>query len=183
MPVTALRLLGVPALADAQGLKPLTPSTPTSLLLYLALAGDWVSRQALAYLYRPDETESAALTYLRLQLHRAQRYEWASTLEVEKHQVRWLVETDVAAVRRAHEQGRWADVVALAGGTLLTGHEVDGCPTYDSWLDIERQSVDEIVRDSLEREAERLSASGELDDAAEHCERVGASIDQIADEP
>ena len=170
--MTGLRLLGVPALSGASGLQPLTPSTPTSLLLYLAIARDWVSRHELAYLYRPDDTESAALTYLRLQLHRAQRYQWAATLEVEKHQVRWLVDTDVAALRDAHAARRWDEVVSLSGGSLLTGHELDGCPTYDSWLDIERQSVDELVRDALEREAERLTSAGELDEAAEHVRRL-----------
>ena len=170
--MTGLRLLGVPALVDGDGLQPLTPNTPTSLLLYLALAGDWVSRQELAYLYRPDETEAAALTYLRLQLHRAQRYAFASTLEVEKHQVRWTVESDVSAMRRAHHEGRWADVVNLAGGSLLNGHEVDGCPTYNSWLDIERHAVDQALRDALEREAERLTDLGDLDAASEHARHL-----------
>ena len=77
----SLRLFGLPSLEFDHKLQALPLNTPTSLLFYLAVKGDWISRSELAFLYKPDETETDALRYLRLQIHRAQQYTWAATLE------------------------------------------------------------------------------------------------------
>src|SRR5690606_40933411 len=67
-----LHLLGTPTFVHADRSTALPVNVPTSLLFYLAAHGGWVSRSELAYLYRPDQSETDALTYLRLQVHRAQ---------------------------------------------------------------------------------------------------------------
>ncbi len=47
----------------------LPPSALASLLAYLAVVGEWVTRQELANL--PDVAEAGGLPYLRLSLHGA----------------------------------------------------------------------------------------------------------------
>ena len=177
----SLRLLGPPSLLGADT-RPVPLNTPTSLLLYLAAAGDWVPRRELGYLYKPDSSETEALTYLRLQLHRAAQYPWATALETEPHQVRWLVHSDLNDLRAAHSEARWADAVKAYGGAFLLGVDSGNWATYDSWLELEREAALQLYRSALraladERLAEsdagaafdatsRLLAEDELDEAA-----------------
>lgn len=151
-----LRLLGTPALVHAEGSTALSLSTPTSLLFYLAADGDWVSRSELAYLYRPDESESDALTYLRLQVHRAQALPWAGSLEVEPQRLRWRIATDLNELRSAAAAGRWQEVIRLYTGKLLAGAELSDRPTYNAWLELEREGCQQAFATALRREAERL---------------------------
>ena len=76
----SLSLFGMPSLILEGVQENLPLNTPSSLLFYLAVKGEWISRSELAFLYKPDETEAEALRYLRLQLHRAQQYPWAKNL-------------------------------------------------------------------------------------------------------
>lgn len=61
MPDVDLRLLGSPAAVVDGEPTALPAHVPASILAYLAVARDWVARTELAYLYRPDEPETAAL--------------------------------------------------------------------------------------------------------------------------
>lgn len=145
----------------------LPANTPTSLLFYLAVSGDWVSRQELAYLYRPDEPETVALSYLRLQLHRAQQYEWAAGLELEHNRVRWRAESDVAAARAAFAARDWPAVIANVNGLLLDGFSMRDKPTFDTWLDLEREGCQRWLRAALEAEAAAFEERGDFGPAAE----------------
>jgi len=156
-----LRLLGPASLVQDGDTTPLPRNTPTSLLLYLAAAGDWVSRRELAYLYKPDASEQGALTYLRLQLHRAGQYPWAAALEVSPHQVRWPVASDLSELRRAHKEGRWAAAVNAYGGRFLQGLDGSDWATYESWLELEREEVARLYRTALSAHAEDLTAAGD----------------------
>src|SRR5690625_4928393 len=96
MPAVRLLVLGVPrAETEGQQLE-IRPSRPALLLLFLALEGDWVSRERLAWLFRPDATEEQARANLRLLLSRAKRLSWASALEVERKRVTFPVRHDLA---------------------------------------------------------------------------------------
>lgn len=165
MTAVSLRLLGAPSIDRAGRLELLPLNTPTSLLFYLAVAGDWVSRHELAYLYRPDDPEAAALAYLRLQLHRAQQYPWAEGLEVGPLQARWQVSSDLAELRAAHRRQDWPAVIAAYTGTLLDGVGMKDKPTYGSWLELERDGAQQLYRGALEAEARRLGARGAHADA------------------
>ncbi len=156
-------------------------NTPTSLLLYLAASADWVSRRELAYLYRPDSGEAEALAYLRLQLHRAARYSWAAELEIGKQQVRWLVPTDLLALRRYHKEGNWAEAVAAYGGAFLSGLEDSGWPTFDSWLELEREACRLQYQEALRAYAGALVEAGNSAGALDAYRRLLAE-DEL-DEP
>ena len=161
MAAVLLRLLGPASLVQDGDTTPVPRNTPASLLLYLAAAGDWVSRRELAYLYKPDSSEQGALAYLRLQLHRAGQYPWADGLEVAAHQVRWPVASDLSELRRAHKEQRWADAVNAYNGRFLQGLDGSDWATYESWLELEREAVASLYRTALHSHAEELTAAGE----------------------
>jgi len=162
-----LRLLGAPRVAWGDGDEPLPRSTPASLLAYLAAVGDWVGRPELAYLYRPDEPEAVALQYLRLQLHRAQRFPWAVDLEVRPHEVRWRVDSDLARLREAHRRRDWPAAIAAYGGPLLAAFDQGDRPTFDAWVELERSEAERLFAEAVEAEAGALEAQGRYAEAAD----------------
>ena len=167
----SLRLLGPPSLLGADT-RPVPLNTPTSLLLYLAAAGDWVPRRELAYLYKPDSSETEALTYLRLQLHRAAQYPWAAALETDPHQVRWLVNSDLKVLRTAHDEARWADALKAYGGGFLLGVDSGNWATYDSWLELEREAALQLYRSALRAYADERLAAGDAGAAFDATSRL-----------
>ena len=140
---------------------------PSSLLFYLAVKGDWVSRSELAFLYKPDETETEALTYLRLQLHRAQQFSWASTLEIEKNQVRWCIDSDVAAFNEAIKVQDWQEATNLYKNSFFAKHSFRDLPTYSAWIDLERDSLEQAYRLALSKQLERFEQQSHFEQAAD----------------
>jgi DNA-binding SARP family transcriptional activator len=174
MPGATLRLLGVPTVVLDGRATPLPTHTPASLLVYLAVAGDWVPRTELAYLYRPDEPEGAALQYLRLQVHRAQRLAWAADLEVAADRVRWSPTTDLAGFDDAIGRQDWTAAVSGYGGPLLAGYATRGQPTFEAWLELERGAVERRYRGALEASAAALESRGRYAEAVVDRERAAA---------
>lgn len=162
MPAVRLLVLGVPrAETEGQQLE-IRPSRPALLLLFLALEGDWVSRERLAWLFRPDATEEQARANLRLLLNRAKRLSWASALEVERKRVRFPVRHDLADD-------------PFADGILLEGWEPDG-PLHE-WLEAEREKQAARFRRRL------LDRVRELQEADRHAEALPLLRDFLLREP
>jgi predicted ATPase/DNA-binding SARP family transcriptional activator len=178
MPDVSLRLLGVPRVDWNGGQEPLPRNTPASLLAYLAVAGDWVARQELAYLYRPDDDEAGALQYLRLQLHRAQRFAWSTDLEVRAHEVRWRVATDLARLREAHGRRDWVAAIGAYGGPLLATFDRGERPTFDAWVELERGEAQRLYAAAVEARAEELETERRYGDAAELW-RARVALDEL----
>jgi len=136
-----LNLLGRPQVITLEGTVDLRLNTPISLLLYLAMRNDWVSRSELAFLYRSDSDEISALAYFRKLLFRAKKYPWAESLEVSTTHLRWQVETDVKSFREALLTQDWQKTLSLYKGNFLADLELPGAPTYNAWLDLERADL------------------------------------------
>ena len=117
------------------------PSKPLQLLCYLAYAGGWVTRERLAFLFWPDSPDSTAKVNLRQLLRRARAMPFAEELEVEGERVRWPIATDVAQLREAVAEGRWADACELYRGPLLDGISGDDNDALEAWLELEREGL------------------------------------------
>jgi len=142
--MTLLKLFGSPELKYESKSQLLPLNTPSSLLFYLAVKGSWVSRSELAFLYRPDETEKEALRYLRLQLHRAQQYDWAGSLEVEQQQLRWLIATDIHSFQTAIKAQSWSEAISLYQDSFFAKHSLN-FPTYNTWLELEHEQLEQAI--------------------------------------
>src|SRR5690625_1205025 len=160
---TSLRLLGEAAVQAGEGGQKLTLDRPVSLLVYLALRGDWVSRAELALLYRPDATDAVAAAYLRKLVFRARQFPWAQQLEVEQGSLRWLVESDVAQFRAAAAARDWPTALELWRGPLLGDQQMDSVPGFSSWLAQERQVLQRSEERRVGKRAGRGGGRGEDD--------------------
>ncbi len=134
---------------------------PVSLLVYLAMRGDWVSRSELALLYRPDAATDEAYAYLRKLIFRARKLPCAHGLEVSADRVRWLVESDAADFAAAVSTKDWDAALAAYQGSFLGGETTTGAPGLAAWQDMQRESLQAVwVQASLSR-AHELNAAGE----------------------
>ncbi|MDZ7652935.1 MAG: BTAD domain-containing putative transcriptional regulator [Burkholderiaceae bacterium] len=143
-----LRLLGETALErPGQPAWRFLPERRFRLLAYVAWRGDWVSRDQLAALFWPERTQEAARSNLRKLLLEARSLELAD-LQSDRAGVRWVVDTDVAALRAAQAHGDHEAAVALYGGDLMRGIEAADAPAFSEWLERERLSLRALWRSS-----------------------------------
>lgn len=159
-------LLGHPY-AELDGARVELPTTkPTCLLLYLACRSDWVSRDELAELFRPEADEATARHGLRLLLSRAKRFVWAQALEVEPRRLRWTPPSDLSRFREAIGRGDWGAATTLYRGPLLEGFTVCNTPGLEDFVDLERRALESAWRDAALRYAGALETAEPLVAAA-----------------
>lgn len=146
---TTLVLLDVPHVRHGAQRRDLPSNVPGHLLAYLGLAGDWVTREALASLFWPDRPEPEAQHNLRANLHRMKKLleAWGlgERLHVEQRRVRLALATDVAALRQAAGRGDAAQVRALHRQPFLSGMSLAGFPALQEWLAAERAALEALL--------------------------------------
>ncbi len=146
---TTLVLLDVPHLRHQGRRLDLPNNLPGHLLAYLGLAGDWVTREALAALFWPERPEAEAQHNLRANLHRMKKqleaWDLAGRLHVEQRRVRLALASDAAALRQAAGAGDWARVRALHRQPFLSGMSLAGFPALQEWLAMERSALAELL--------------------------------------
>jgi DNA-binding SARP family transcriptional activator len=161
-----LQLLGSPRVRFGHYWSELPPSRPMLLVFYLALQGTWISREELAFFFRPEADEAAARHYVRKMLSDVRQLPWAGDLEVEKDRLRWQVDTDVKRFTDAARAGRWAEALALYRGPLLGSFHVDNSPSFEAWLEGEREELTVLWQGVCLGHATELESAGEHREAA-----------------
>ena len=154
-----VRLMGRPGIQSHGGWFEFMPEKRYRLLAYLAYAGEWVSRDQLAYLFWPRAVTQTARGNLRSLLERARDVTWLTGLETERHRVRWLVASDVAALQAALDHERYPARDPQIIVTLYTGRLLDGLDSYDesefgNWLELEREHLYGRWREGMLRQVE-----------------------------
>jgi predicted ATPase/DNA-binding SARP family transcriptional activator len=124
------------------------PERRYRLLAYLALRGDWVSRDELAALFWPDRAQAAARSNLRKLLFEVRSLTLPS-LEDAGNALRWSVEHDVAAFERLRADDDHTAALAHYRGALLTGFESGDSPAFSAWLEGERTRLRDLWRHSV----------------------------------
>ena len=161
-----LHLLGSPT-AQTDGYQTDLPlNKPSWLLFYLAYYGEWITREELAFFFRPEADEASARRYVRKLLNGARKLEWAEGLEVEGDRLRWTIETDVSRFRQAVEQERWFEATQLYSGAFLSGLSAASSPSYDAWLSLERETLEDLWKDASLHYAADLEGSDQHRKAA-----------------
>ena len=155
-----LHLLGAsPAWRDGDAAHALPDTLPGWTLAFLALSGDWVSRERLLTLLWPDAAAAKAQHSLRVDLHRARAVlaDWrqADALESERRRVRLTLPTDVAALRRS----AGTDGVLHYPGALLASMAFDGFPALQEWAELERAALATMWRDAVLMRLDQQSLS------------------------
>ena len=145
-----------------------------ALLAYVAVAGA-TPRATVAGLLWPNVIDARARNNLRQLLHRLRTFE--DLLEPGGDLRLGAVAADVVELQELHADGH-SDQVAERWGmqapVLLEGHSYDDCPDLAEWVIAERERLLEIVRRSLETEADRLEAAGDLRPALRLAQQLSA---------
>jgi predicted ATPase/DNA-binding SARP family transcriptional activator len=166
VPLHEVRLLGRPTMRARDGAwSDLKPGLTAALLGYLAFESRWVERGELAALFWADRSEEVARSNLRPLLWRIAHEPMPVGLERERARVRWPVRTDHAAFVEAYRAERWKDAWALHG-ELLAGVSLPAAPEFDTWLELERATVQGALRTAGLRAAEEATRSGDDEAAA-----------------
>ncbi len=153
-----LQLLGAASIYKNQVLEPLPLARPAWLCLYLALRGDWVARDELACVFRPEDSEETARNALRLIFHRAKQFDWAKGLEVEAKRARFVVKTDVADFRLLIQNKNWLEALEIYKGGLLEGFAAPSLVALEAWLGFEREQLHDLWREAVLERVVELSA-------------------------
>lgn len=158
MSAPTLVLLDVPHLLQAGQRHDLPSNVPGHLLAYLALRGDWLTREALAALFWPDRSEPEAQHNLRVNLHRLKKlldgWGLASHLHTEMRRLRVALPCDVHTLRQAAGRGDDATVLALHRQPLLSGLSLGGFAAVQEWLLVERAGLQDLVDTAAARQTQ-----------------------------
>ena len=172
-----LDLLGQPTveLEDEKLAVPL--SRPFLLLVYLACLSEWVRRDDLAFFLRPDIGRETAQQYLRKLISNARKFPWLSDLEVEAERLRWQVDTDVKRFRRAQRDKSWHEAAELYRGPFIGGVDIPFWPSFDAWLQIEREALTNDWQEVI------LQQAGDFESSGRYREAASASYRLLDDDP
>jgi DNA-binding SARP family transcriptional activator/predicted ATPase len=155
------RLFAKPALQVEGRCVPLAHERPFQLLAYLALRGDWVSRDLAAHLLWPERATPGARANLRFVLVQLRARVPGCRVEATPDLLRWQIATDVGRFEKACAEKDWACAVALYTGELLEGFEARSPAPFVEWLQFERARLGAAWHDAVARRLDQLAADPE----------------------
>ncbi len=144
-----------------------------ALIAYLALNGT-TSRSEIAGLLWSEYTDAESRKNLRQDLYRLQSTAVGPWLEADRQRVglRGLVKLDARLLREAAALGDLERVIALHKGPLLENFSLPGASEFDSWLEVERESLVCLHRQALSAHARDLENRGDRRGALQTLERL-----------
>ncbi len=165
-------LLGEPRFLAGEEEHRLQSSRRYQLLAYLASAGTWVSREALADVFWSHVSSSDARRNLRKVLLEAKNIKWLTGFESEESGARWQIETDVAEFEEAIKAKDWSKAIEVYGGSFLKGLSSDDGAEFDAWLEQERLRLEELYQVASENHVETLERQGKIDEAIDFLKQL-----------
>lgn len=169
---TTVNLLGLPKIiTDGHSLE-LPPGKSSALLYYLAHQSTWVARDDLVYLFWPDHEETKGRSNLRQLLTSIRRHEHLEGIEIERSRVRWQVPTDLHAFHTAITHQQPEEAVNSYLGPLLDGFRLLDAPEFESWLELERDILEEQWRSATLKHAGTLQEDGCFEEAVSLLEHL-----------
>ena len=148
------------------------PDKRFQLLSYLAYKNDWVTREQASFLFWPDVPSQSARANLRHLLKRIRQFDWLAGLEVDRHRLRWHVDTDVAGLKQvatsAKPDAKWSEY----RGPLLQDLDGDDAGEFATWLEMEREQLSSLWRGTVLKRARELTEQGRHREAAELYRRL-----------
>ncbi len=137
-------LLGAPYVEREGEKREFLPERRYELLAHLAYRGTWVNRDALAFMFWPDQDNADARRNLRFVLHSARELPEFRSIEAERARIRLAAQTDVHRFEAAVREAKWAEAIALYRGALCAGFDADGSEPFAQWLRLERGRLAEL---------------------------------------
>ena len=189
MPVFEIRLLGSPVVSWDGAPLPILRRQTRILLYRLAVPDQALSRDHLCFLFWPDVAESTAgrnlshlLTHLRQALPNSDALITVDDRVYLDPELTW---TDVGEFLRLRgfrggrvDCDKLARAVQLYRGPFLDGVSSPHSPDYESWMMLERRTLERRYRDTLVALVEELSNTGQFDEAIRYAHRYLA-VDRL----
>jgi len=192
--VTAVRisLLGTPS-AESPG-KPLqvTRRQVRALLYHLAEREERTAREALSFLFWPDEPEYRARRHLSSLLSHLRRALPEPNLlittqeHVALHATRVWTDCRYFRTLTTSTSGQPLSLAALSQavklyrGPFLAGFSLPGCPEFEVWVSVQRRHWERRYLEALETLIQMQEAQGNLEDAIGHARRY-LEVDELAE--
>jgi DNA-binding SARP family transcriptional activator len=166
VPEAAVKLIGRPRMFVGGHWQTLAPDRRGQLLAYLAVEGEWISRDRLADLLWHELTMIAARRNLRHLVHVIKRRAPVAGLEVTREAMRWSPASDLARTRAALAAGAVEDLREHCSGALLDGFEARVEGPLARWLEVERERLRRRCRDAVLARVREEAAAGRVERAA-----------------
>jgi DNA-binding SARP family transcriptional activator len=145
------------------------------LALIASAPGGAITRDRLLGLLWPDRDERTARHLLADSLYVLRRTLGDAAIVATADSVRLspdLVWTDVAEFRRALDEERWSDAVALYRGDFLDGFYVRNAVDFDQWAMSERARLNAFATRAASAQVSALESSGRVAEAVVAAERA-----------
>ena len=175
-PGCSLQLFGAPNLICSGHVVTLKRRQARAILFYLGAQGDSsVPRDTLLGLLWPEKERAVAQQTLRTLLHGLRRDLNGQLIE-EGHALR--LSSDVAVDVRTFEAGLAAGPESLAAalqlyrGDFLSGFTLDGAPSFEEWILVERERYRRLAVRGLTRLSAQQSAAGRYAEALASIDRA-----------
>lgn len=169
--LSQLNLFGEAVLESPTGRVVLKGGKNAALLVYLALHGGWVRREAAMVVFWPEASEKTARANLRQLLVGLRRSPHVmgtgAGLEVTGAALRWRVPTDVAAFRERLAAGDMAGAAATYREELLGAFNLGGLGDFVEWLEAEREALGRAFRETALTRAHGYRQTGAFAEAAD----------------
>ncbi len=143
-----------------------------ALLIYLAMQADWVTREALAFIFWPDTDSKTAKANLRQLLRRTKLLPYTSSLESEGQQLRWSVKTDLSQFMTATQANEWVTATEIYNGHLAQDFVVVEAEGFSAWLELERSELQHLWHQVVEQGSEALAKTDRHTQAAALIKKV-----------
>ncbi len=156
-----IRLLGSPQAQSPTGLVSFRPDMRFQFLAFLAYKNDWVTRDALSYLFWSDVPTETARHNLRQLIKRLKVLSLPENLEIERERLRWQTSSDVADFKKALLEKNLSEGLEVYTGDFLEGLESGEANEFHTWLLNERETLRSKWREALlgyAQQAENIEA-------------------------
>jgi DNA-binding SARP family transcriptional activator/pimeloyl-ACP methyl ester carboxylesterase len=174
----SLRTLGFPEIRRDDAPCRLSLRKGMAVLIYLAEARGPVSRDVVATLLWPDDSEDVVRTRLRRLLHRLQLALGDDALIADRSTVQWSPATDLRVDSRLFEEacddGDFEEACRLYPGDFLDGFSPGDCPQFNEWAFFRREALRSRAIQALERAVQARNVAGDYAAAVVHAGRLVA---------
>ncbi len=144
-----IRLLGTPEAQGPTGLVSFRADMRFQFLAFLAYKNDWVSRDALSYLFWSDVPTETSRHNLRQLIKRLKVLSLPENLEIERERLRWQVSSDVAIFKKTITEKNLGQALTSYSGEFLQGLESGEANEFHTWLFNEREVLRSKWREAV----------------------------------
>ena len=184
MALFSVRTLGFPEIRRDHQVCRLALRKGLALLIYLAEAKGSVSRDVLATMLWPEDSDAVVRARLRRLLHRLQLTLGDDVLTPDRSTIRWSsaidLQVDSQLFEQACDRGEFEVACRLYVSGFLEGFSPGDCPQFDEWAFFRREALRGRAIQALERVVHDKNAAGDYTAAAAYAGRL-AELDPLSE--